>query len=255
MSYSFLSQFNKGYKQTLFLFLFCCVISSGLLGCGDAQMDFNRFLLRQPEQEPAAPVFKKQYNASALSHIELDNLLQMSTYAGSPDRYGVLVFREQTSKRGVNPVVFSHQSHRVMFTCKVCHLELEFLMKKGSSEITREDNLEGRLCGVCHNGEDAFSVNVKSYCDRCHVPMDRESVYQNQGGESGFAGFPSLAYGDKVNWVEALNTGKISPRNFLREENYQESMPLPGHLELSMRWTTRSPRTVLLQTESENPLA
>lgn len=118
-------------------------------------------------------------------------------------------------------------------------------MKKGSSEITRDDNLEGRLCGVCHNGEDAFSVNVKGYCDRCHVPMDRESVYQNKGRERSYSGLPSLNYGDGINWVETLNSGTISPRNYLRKENYQESMTLPEHLKLPMRWTTRSPRTLV----------
>ena len=244
MIFSFLPQCH------IFRFLILCLVlllpTVFFLGCSDNPSQFNRFLLRQPALEPAAPIFNKQYNSAALSRTELDKLLQMSTYTGSPDRYGVIVFRDQAAKRGVNPVVFSHQSHRTRFTCKVCHLELEFLMEKGSSEITREDNLEGRLCGVCHNGEDAFSVGVKGYCDRCHVPMDRESVYQNQGGESSLVGFlPSQDYGDGVNWVEAINTGKISPRNFLREENYQESMPLPEHLELPMRWTTRSPRTLV----------
>lgn len=245
MFFPLVSFFKDEHCQFVTRCVVCCVLVFILAGCSDTQGDFNRFLLRQPAMEAPLPVFQKQYNSPELSRMEFENLLNMSVYTGATDRYGVLVFREQAEKRGVNPVVFSHQSHRTRFTCKVCHLELEFLMKKGSSEISREDNQEGRLCGVCHNGEDAFSVNVKSYCDRCHVPMDRESVYQSRGRESTMIGFPSLEYGDRVNWVEALNAGRISPRNFLREENYQESMPLPEHLEIPMRWTTRSPRTLV----------
>jgi c(7)-type cytochrome triheme protein len=239
---------RNGQFRFVLLSLVCCVIFVSLTGCGDSHQGggFNRFLLRQSAPEPAGPIFKKQYNSSALSRIELDNLLKMSTYSGSAERYGVLVFRRQAEKRGVNPVVFSHQAHRTRFTCKVCHLELDFMMKKGSSDITREDNLEGRMCGACHNGEDAFSVNVRSYCDCCHVDMDRESVYQDQGRQGALVGFlPAQDYGDGIDWVEGMNSGKISPRNFLREEDYQESMPLPEHLELPMRWTTRSPRTLV----------
>ena len=252
MLFSFLFRLRNGQVQLEPWSLVCCFIVVSLTGCGDNNGGFNRFLLRQPGLEPAAPIFQKQYNSPELSRMEFENLLNMSVYTGSPDRYGVLVFREQAAKRRVNPVVFSHQTHRTRFTCKVCHLELDFLMKKGSSEITREDNLDGRMCGACHNGEDAFSVNVKGYCDRCHVDMDRESVYQNQGRESSFVGVSSQEYGDGVNWVEAMNSGKISPRNFLREENYHESMPLPEHLELPMRWTTRSPRTLVSFSHKEH---
>ena len=224
-------------------------LMSYLAGCGN---DFNRFLLRLPAQEQAASVFQKQYSSGSLPRSELEKLLEMSLYHGSADRYGVLVFRDISEKRGVKPVIFSHQSHRTRYTCKVCHLELDFMMKKGSSEITREDNLEGRMCGVCHNGEEAFSVNAKTYCDHCHVNMDRESGHQNRRLESSYAGSPSQDYGDGINWVEAMKTGKISPRNFLDEENYQESMPLPEHLELSMRWTTRSPRTLVSFSHKEH---
>ena len=252
MIFSCISRLKNSQKYLIFFSVVCFFLAGGLFGCGDGPGDFNRFLLRQPAQAPAAPIFQKQYNSSSLSRIELDNLLAMSVYTGSPDRYGVLVFREQAAKRGVNPVIFSHQSHRVRYTCKVCHLELEFLMKKGSSEITRADNLEGRLCGACHNGEDAFSVNVRGYCDRCHVDVDRESVYQNEGRENSILGSPTQEYGDGVNWVEAINSGKISPSNFLHEEDYQEAMPLPEHLELPMRWTTRSPRTLVSFSHKEH---
>lgn len=254
MLFSILFYLRNGQIRLVLWRLVCCFIFVSLAGCGDNhQGGFNRFLLRQSAPEPAGPIFKKQYKSSALSRIELDNLLKMSTYSGSAERYGVLVFREQAEKRGVNPVVFSHQTHRTRFTCKVCHLELEFLMKKGSSEITREDNLAGRMCGSCHNGEEAFSVNVRGYCDRCHVvDIDRESVYQNKGRASSFLGSPTQEYGDGVNWVEALNSGKIAPRNFLREEDYQESMPLPEYLELPMRWTTRSPRTLVSFSHKEH---
>jgi len=246
------SRLKNSPKYLISFSVLCFLVAGGVWGCSENRQGFNQFLLRQPDLKPAGPVFKKQYNSASLSRIELENLLKMSVYTGSPARYGVLVFREQAAKRGVNPVVFSHQTHRTKFTCKVCHLELDFMMKKGSSEITREDNLAGRMCGSCHNGEDAFSVNVRGYCDRCHVEIDRESVYQNKGRENSLLGSPTQDYGDGINWVDALNTGKISPRNFLRIEDYQESMALPEHLALPMRWTTRSPRTLVNFSHNEH---
>lgn len=133
MLFPILFRHNNYHIRSMLWSLVCCFIVVSLAGCGDNhQGGFNRFLLRQSAPEPAGPIFKKQYNSSALSRIELDNLLKMSTYSGSAERYGVLVFRKQAEKRGVNPVIFSHQSHRTRFTCKVCHLELDFIMKKGA---------------------------------------------------------------------------------------------------------------------------
>ena len=213
-----------------------------LFGCGDSQLvSFDNFLSGKKQTDQTAnPIFKKNYTTGSMSRTELSSLLDMAVYRGTPERYGDLVFRERSAKKNMDPVVFSHRSHRVHFTCRVCHLELEFSMKKGESGITREDYLDGRYCGACHNGEIAFHVNYA--CNLCHVPIDAQGQYQSKAIV--VDGGSEQKYGDGVNWVEALQSGVISPRNTLySEENSAPSMPLPEHLKQQlMRWTTRVPR-------------
>lgn len=211
------------------------------LGCsGDQQISFDNFLSRRPpEDRNANPIFRKSYTTAAVSRTELSALLDMSLYQGDPEQYGNLVFHDRSVKHHMDPVVFSHRIHRVHFTCRVCHLELEFSMKKGESGITREDYLDGRYCGACHNGEIAFHVNYA--CNLCHVPVDKEGEYK---GSSLAANIKSeQKYGDGVNWVEALEKGEVSPRNSIQgDDSTVAMMPLPKHLEKTMRWTTRVPR-------------
>ena len=212
------------------LFLYACSSSS-----------LNDFLLqREKGEQSSETVFQKKFSGTSMSRQQLVQLLEMSLYRSSPDKYGDVVFRERSVPRGKNPVVFSHQRHRVRFTCRVCHVELEFSMTKGDSGITREDYLEGRFCGACHDGKIAFDVN--SSCDSCHIKVDKNGNYATKSVAS--VSLPSQKYGDGINWVEAMRTGVIAPRNSIYDESVQ-SMPLPSHLERPLRWTTRDPRTLV----------
>lgn len=213
-----------------------------LAGCGD---NFDRFLARQELEEPGNPVFQKKYSTESLSRSELNLLLDMALYKGPPEQYGDIVLRDRSEKHRMDPVVFSHRIHRSRFTCRVCHVELEFSMKKGGTGITREEYLEGLYCGACHNGEVAFSV--KYSCNLCHVKVDRQGHYQaKKDAMLGGRNLPVQEYGDGVNWMEAIKSGAISPRTALNAENASPSMPLPMHLKRPLRWTTRSPRTLVV---------
>lgn len=53
------------------------------------------------------------------------------------------------------------------FSCKDCHNEAMFpKMKQGTVKIAMEEIYAGKQCGVCHNGQKAFSA--KGNCQRCH---------------------------------------------------------------------------------------
>ncbi|RMG02026.1 MAG: hypothetical protein D6726_08380, partial [Nitrospirae bacterium] len=68
-----------------------------------------------------------------------------------PEEYGNLLLESPSENRGdIKPAVFSHWQHRVKYTCRVCHFELDFYMKANSSGITEEANRNGRFCGACH---------------------------------------------------------------------------------------------------------
>ncbi len=79
--------------------------------------------------------------------------------------YADVVLNKRAEKEGMRPVIFSHWFHRIRFRCKVCHSELAFKMRAGANEVTMADIIEGRFCGMCHNGEVAWSVEN---CDLCH---------------------------------------------------------------------------------------
>src|SRR5512147_3219245 len=47
----------------------------------------------------------------------------------SPESYGSVFMVGTGSEKKPGPVVFSHITNRVHYTCRVCHYELEFSMK------------------------------------------------------------------------------------------------------------------------------
>lgn len=79
--------------------------------------------------------------------------------------YGDVVLNRRSEAQGVRPVVFSHWFHRVRFQCSVCHGELGFKMRAGSNDVSMKDIMDGQFCGMCHNGQVAWSAER---CDLCH---------------------------------------------------------------------------------------
>jgi c(7)-type cytochrome triheme protein len=79
--------------------------------------------------------------------------------------YGDVVLNRYAESENMRPVVFPHWFHRIRFRCKVCHHELGFEMRAGANDVTMGDIIDGRYCGMCHNGEIAWSVEN---CDLCH---------------------------------------------------------------------------------------
>ena len=215
------------------------------MGCSNNQLSgFDRFLYRAPPEGPGNPIHQKQYSSGSLPRAKLDTLLDASLYLGPREKYGDVVFRKKSLKQRAKPVVFSHGTHRTRFTCRVCHTELEFSMKKGDTDFTREECRDGFYCGACHNGVIAFST--KYSCNLCHIKIDKRGNYKVSLSPllSGMH-LPEQKYGDGINWVQALDSGKITPVNSIMPEGAPESMPLPKHLDFPLRWTTTAPRTLV----------
>lgn len=137
-----------------------------------------------------------------------------------PEQYGNILINRTSEKNNVKPVVFSHWRHRLYHTCQVCHGEIGFEMKKNSTEITEKANQGGKFCGACHDGKTdhggktAFDIRNKENCDKCHngdISYDsKEFVILKD--------FPKNRFGNRVNWVKAVSTGLIKPRNYLATE-------------------------------------
>ena len=65
---------------------------------------------------------------------------------------------------GMPDIIFSHKKHTVWNGCELCHPEIFFGVKKGTTKYTMLDIFEGKACGACHNTV-AFPAMD---CQRCH---------------------------------------------------------------------------------------
>ncbi|MBF0283568.1 MAG: hypothetical protein HQL51_03820 [Magnetococcales bacterium] len=83
----------------------------------------------------------------------------------APAEYADVVINNNSEREGVRPVIYPHWFHRIRFRCKVCHSELGFEMKAGGNNITMLGLMDGKHCGMCHNGDVAWSLEN---CNRCH---------------------------------------------------------------------------------------
>ena len=92
-------------------------------------------------------------------------LLALLGSARALAEYGDVILNKHSDGAAIRPVIFPHWFHRIRFRCKVCHHELGFVMRAGGNDVTMDQIAEGRFCGMCHNGEIAWSVEN---CDLCH---------------------------------------------------------------------------------------
>ncbi len=143
-----------------------------------------------------------------------------------PYDYGKIIINNFSDKAGFSPVVFDHWIHRSKFTCRLCHVDIAFAMKAGSTGIKAADNMNGYYCGTCHNGKlliegkrvfEACSKKTAfedlKKCDRCH------SLGKNGVREYDFAkvtdGFPKERFGNGINWEKAEQDGYIKLVDYL----------------------------------------
>jgi len=70
-----------------------------------------------------------------------------------------------TFKTDGGDVKFSHEFHLGMYKCVDCHTKV-FPFKAGVQHIGMGGMEQGKSCGTCHNGKDAFST--KGDCEKCH---------------------------------------------------------------------------------------
>ena len=72
----------------------------------------------------------------------------------------------------VKAVIFGHQEHVDMgLECSSCHSDV-FEMRVGAAEEKPEEFVmqalyDGKYCGSCHNGDDAFASDTM--CNSCHI--------------------------------------------------------------------------------------
>lgn len=74
---------------------------------------------------------------------------------------------EITLKNRGGDVVFSHATHvnGMKLACNECHDKL-FINSRQHKKVTMKEMKNGKSCGLCHNGKQAFPV--KNNCAKCH---------------------------------------------------------------------------------------
>lgn len=132
------------------------------------------------------------------------------------EEFGNILINRVSSVNGQKPVSFSHWLHRSRFTCRVCHTELEFVMKTNGTEITERANRTGKFCGACHNGKIAFRHNGN--CDKCHNGEISNSAEKFQDFIMR-AAVPMTATGNGLDWSEGLRSGAIKPQTYLKKKS------------------------------------
>jgi len=106
-----------------------------------------------------------RYSIRSKAFILLFIILNAGFSINATAEYADVVLNRLSDKNNVRPVIYPHWFHRIRFRCKVCHSELGFEMRVGANDITMGKVIDGQYCGMCHNGEVAWSVDR---CDLCH---------------------------------------------------------------------------------------
>lgn len=134
----------------------------------------------------------------------------------SREEYGNIIIDRTSSSSGQQPVNFSHWLHRARYTCRVCHGELDFLMKANATEITERANRSGKFCGACHNGKIAFRHNGN--CDKCH---NGDIGYSNRRFEDFLLNYalPMTATGNGVDWGEGIRRKILKPLTYIKKKS------------------------------------
>jgi c(7)-type cytochrome triheme protein len=149
----------------------------------------------------------------------------------SREEYGNILINRTSTANDQLPVTFSHWQHRTKFTCRVCHGELDFLMKVNATEITERENRKGKFCGACHNGKIAFRHNGN--CDKCH---NGEIGYSNGKFEPFLLKNPlaMTVAGNGVNWSQGIARGVLKPQTYIKNKSQDMSFEKELLLEAEM---------------------
>ena len=196
---------------------------------------------------------------------EFDGMWNMATLP-PPAQYGNVLISRLTRSSTHPPVAFSHWVHRRLYTCRVCHFELNFALKTNTTEISEAKIRKGEYCGACHNDKTAFGITeVIRVPAAAELEADRPAAYRissldnfrpivssagpedtctichtgdigaSDGRFEELKDFPPAPYGNKIDWVMALERGFIAPKQSILDENYQP-IPFEEELKLDSEW-------------------
>jgi len=146
-------------------------------------------------------------------------------------QFGNVLMTRTTTTSAMKSVVFPHWTHRMRYTCRVCHLELDFVMRHNATENSET------ACGACHDGRAAFGIRDEKSCARCHTGTVEETF--DFAAKTG--ALPESEFGNGIDWSKALASGKIHPVESLSPGF--EPLTLETTLSLEAEWAFVPPAT------------
>lgn len=162
-----------------------------------------------------------------------------------PYEYGSLVIAPPPGvKPEMPPAVFDHWIHRSKYTCRLCHADIGFAMKRGATDIRAADNMRGYLCGTCHDGKREYEGRKifkscaatlvgtgEESCGRCH---EKEKSPSKTDDFFRFSSkLPKERLGNGIDWEKAENEGHIKPIDFLENVSIKRS-PLAAQKDFAL---------------------
>ncbi len=148
-------------------------------------------------------------------HAFAEGLLKLP-FLPPPENYGDVLIERTTQSSETSPVYFSHWLHRVKYTCRVCHYELEFSMRINETPIAcNKGHTDGKYCSACHNGKISFGPideDGEQNCDRCHTTSWGSAQRKFDALK---AKLPPAKFGNEIDWSVAIDRGFISPKQSL----------------------------------------
>lgn len=137
--------------------------------------------------------------------------------------YGNVVIDRLSQQNQGQAVIFRHWSHRGKYSCRLCHVDIEFSMVRNETGITEDDNKNGRYCGVCHNGKDTFAITE---CTKCHAKDARDAAKMEADAKQAFftmaKTLPRSPYGNKIDWNKAEEENRISAKDFIEGVSFPD---------------------------------
>ena len=126
--------------------------------------EFYKFAANMPKE--------KFGNGINWEKAELDGLIKpvdsLEADAGKKSTLKITKdFSLKTKVEGMPEIIFSHKKHTVWNGCELCHPDLFYGMKKGTTKYNMVELFEGKYCGVCHD-KVAFP---QTDCKRCHTQL------------------------------------------------------------------------------------
>jgi c(7)-type cytochrome triheme protein len=152
--------------------------------------------------------------------------------------YGNVVMDQYVKKGVKDSVIFRHWNHRAKHSCRLCHVDIEFSMQAGETGLLEDDNQDGRYCGVCHDGKEAFTIKK---CEECHVKNSKDLKDKNKANKKKYhelkKKLPKSRYGNKIDWTAADDQGLIKPKDYIEGISFEKKQMM-----VNLRNEPRTPK-------------